>query len=371
GRRGGSSAGTVRGGGRRRRGAPPHVHRAAGGGQNDARAATSGPSAAIVGHRVARGHRDPLGGRPAVRGHTVDHQTAVRGAAPQFQRRRPRRWGFGHGTPGCRQPGASRSALFGRMRRDQRERAGSIANTVGGWGNSPRPPRRGGMLPRPVPAGAGRQPLPVRSRRSAGLHLRGRGAALATARVRYQCRSERAVAAPKVPARQRRDGPAAKGAGSRFAQYPGRGSHTAGRVEPDRPGGTGFARSRRGCDRAQFPAAGSPAMTTALGDPALRAWAYLSRVAEPPCAELAELVRQVGPAEAADRVRRGLVDDAVARHTHARREIDCAEADLEALFRRGGRLITPGDDEWPLLALAAFDGAGARLRGGPPMALWA
>jgi len=112
-------------------------------------------------------------------------------------------------------------------------------------------------------------------------------------------------------------------------------------------------------------------MTTALGDPALRAWAYLSRVAEPPCAELAELVREVGPAEAADRVRRGLVDDAVARHTHARREIDCAEADLEALFRRGGRLITPGDDEWPLLALAAFDGAGARLRGGPPMALWA
>jgi DNA processing protein len=112
-------------------------------------------------------------------------------------------------------------------------------------------------------------------------------------------------------------------------------------------------------------------MTSALDDPALRAWAYLSRVAEPPCAELAELVRQVGPAEAADRVRRGLVDDAVARHTHARREIDCAEADLEALFRRGGRLITPGDDEWPLLALAAFDGAGARLRGGPPMALWA
>jgi DNA processing protein len=112
-------------------------------------------------------------------------------------------------------------------------------------------------------------------------------------------------------------------------------------------------------------------MTTALDDPALRAWAYLSRVAEPPCAELAALVRRVGPVEAADRVRRGAVNEAVARHTDARREMDCAAADLETLARRGGRLITPGDDEWPLLAFAAFGGAGARLRGGQPMALWA
>ncbi len=42
-----------------------------------------------------------------------------------------------------------------------------------------------------------------------------------------------------------------------------------------------------------------------MTDPTLRAWAYLSRVAEPPCAELAALVRRVGPVEAADRVRRG------------------------------------------------------------------
>lgn len=112
-------------------------------------------------------------------------------------------------------------------------------------------------------------------------------------------------------------------------------------------------------------------MTTALDDPALRAWAYLSRVAEPPCADLTALVRRVGPVEAADRVRRGLVNDAVARRTHARREIDCAKGDLEVIARRNGRLITPGDDEWPLLAFAAFDGAGAKLRGGAPMALWA
>lgn len=116
-------------------------------------------------------------------------------------------------------------------------------------------------------------------------------------------------------------------------------------------------------------------MTTALDDPALRAWAYLSRVAEPPCAELAALVAHVGPVEAAERVRRGLVDDDVARRTEARREIDRGAADLELLARRGGRLITPDDDEWPLLAFAAFRGGAPRPGGAAamvaPMALWA
>ncbi len=112
-------------------------------------------------------------------------------------------------------------------------------------------------------------------------------------------------------------------------------------------------------------------MTTAVDDRALRAWAYLSRVAEPPCAELAALVQCVGPVEAADRVRRGLVDDDLARHTEARREIDRAADDLELLVRRGGRLITPDGDEWPALAFAAFGAAAIRPRGGPPMVLWA
>jgi DNA processing protein len=112
-------------------------------------------------------------------------------------------------------------------------------------------------------------------------------------------------------------------------------------------------------------------MTTADDDPVLRAWAYLSRVAEPPCAELAALVHRVGPVEAADRVRRGLVDDDVAQRTEARREIDRAAADLELLASRGGRLITSDGDEWPLLAFAAFGAAEVRSRGGPPMVLWA
>jgi DNA processing protein len=106
-------------------------------------------------------------------------------------------------------------------------------------------------------------------------------------------------------------------------------------------------------------------------DPVALGWAYLSRVAEPPCAELADLVARVGPVEAAERVRRGAVDDVVARHTEARREIDRAAADLALLARLGGRLITPDRNEWPLLAFTAFGNAEVKSRGGPPMVLWA
>jgi DNA processing protein len=110
-----------------------------------------------------------------------------------------------------------------------------------------------------------------------------------------------------------------------------------------------------------------------MTDPTLRAWAYLSRVVEPPCAELAALVHRVGPVEAAERVGRGKVDDVLARHTQARREIDRAAEDLELLARRGGRLITPDQDEWPRLAFAAF-GSGAAVskpQGRAPLVLWA
>ncbi|ORW08648.1 DNA-processing protein DprA [Mycobacterium kyorinense] len=109
-----------------------------------------------------------------------------------------------------------------------------------------------------------------------------------------------------------------------------------------------------------------------MSDPTLRAWAYLSRVAEPPCPELAALVNLVGPVDAAERIRRGYVDDALAQHTAARRDIDRAAEDLELLFRRGGRLITPEDDEWPTLAFTAFGSPAmaGKPRGGPPMVLW-
>jgi len=103
------------------------------------------------------------------------------------------------------------------------------------------------------------------------------------------------------------------------------------------------------------------------------AWAYLSRVVEVPCAELSALVQRTGPVEAAERIRRGEVHDTLAQRTEARRDIDCAPEDLEILKRRGGRLITPDDDEWPGIAFASFNGAPVRDKpqGRAPLVLWA
>ncbi len=95
------------------------------------------------------------------------------------------------------------------------------------------------------------------------------------------------------------------------------------------------------------------------------ALAYLSRVAEPPCPELAMLVNRVGPIEAAQRVKSGEVADDLARRTEARRGIDCAAEDLELLARRGGRLVTADDTEWPLLSFMAFAGVDHQLRPRP------
>ena len=84
------------------------------------------------------------------------------------------------------------------------------------------------------------------------------------------------------------------------------------------------------------------------------------------------LVNRVGPIEAAERVKSGKVADDLARRTEARRGIDCAAADLELLARRGGRLVTADDAEWPLLSFTAFAGVDHRLRpqAHPPLALW-
>lgn len=85
-----------------------------------------------------------------------------------------------------------------------------------------------------------------------------------------------------------------------------------------------------------------------------RAWAYLSRVAEPPCAPLAALVAECGAVAAAERVKRRDVPEVLQRRIEARYENDCAVADLEILDRRGGRLITPEDEEWPAWMLKDF-----------------
>lgn len=107
-----------------------------------------------------------------------------------------------------------------------------------------------------------------------------------------------------------------------------------------------------------------------MSDEVRRAWAYLSRVAEPPCPDLAALVSAHGPVEAANMVRSGNVDPKLRRWVDARREVDCAAQDLEVLDRLGGRLITPEDDEWPRLAFDPLDRL-AKRTGRAPLVLWA
>src|SRR6478672_4374003 len=109
-----------------------------------------------------------------------------------------------------------------------------------------------------------------------------------------------------------------------------------------------------------------------MTDTVMRAVAYLSRVVEPPCPQLAALVACVGPVEAAERVKRRALDDHLLPLTEARHEIDCAAEDLVVLARLGGRLITASDDEWPLLAFTAFAGVDTKQRpeAHPPLALW-
>jgi DNA processing protein len=105
----------------------------------------------------------------------------------------------------------------------------------------------------------------------------------------------------------------------------------------------------------------------------LRAFAYLSRVAEPPCPELAALVAERGAVEAADRVKRADVDEPLLSRTEARRDIDCAADDLDALARLGGRLMAPGVAEWPSASFTSFAGVDTmnRPQAHAPLVLWA
>lgn len=107
-----------------------------------------------------------------------------------------------------------------------------------------------------------------------------------------------------------------------------------------------------------------------MTDETARAWAYLSRVAEPPCPELRALALRVGPVEAADRVRDLAVDGVIAQRVEARRGIDRAAEDLDTLYGMGGRLVTPHDDEWPTLAFNGFHKVTDRPQAHAPLALW-
>jgi len=123
----------------------------------------------------------------------------------------------------------------------------------------------------------------------------------------------------------------------------------------------------------------------AVGDDVLLARAYLSRVAEPACIPVWDLVRREGPLHAAAAIQRGDVPPEVAAATSARRHSADPGADLEAAVRHGLRLVVPESEDWPHFALAALDAAVLRrlpsYRSGthrhhesgepvPPLALW-
>ncbi|WP_049773340.1 DNA-processing protein DprA [Segniliparus rotundus] len=110
------------------------------------------------------------------------------------------------------------------------------------------------------------------------------------------------------------------------------------------------------------------------------AWAYLSRVVEPPCPELIEFLKERDVVEAARLISKDELPHEqrkLRELTCARRECDFARHDLEKITQLGGRLITADSPDWPAWRLLAFEQARARDGGGhhrlalaEPLALW-
>ncbi|MBU3063871.1 DNA-processing protein DprA [Nocardia sp. NEAU-G5] len=110
-----------------------------------------------------------------------------------------------------------------------------------------------------------------------------------------------------------------------------------------------------------------------VDDERLLAWVYLSRVVQGPCAALSALIEQIGVVEAARAVRECDLPESLRGPTERRRGIDCAERDVNAMARLGGRVITPDDPEWPawrLLGLSQLD-PGRDKDASTPLVLWA
>ncbi len=117
------------------------------------------------------------------------------------------------------------------------------------------------------------------------------------------------------------------------------------------------------------PAANDPGAE--IDEAGLRAWAYLSAVAEPPCAPLIALVARYGAQETAQMIKdRTAPDRAVLAATHARFASDTSGADLALAADRGARLLTREHRDWPAWPLLALDQSTTAARGGAPLALW-
>lgn len=119
---------------------------------------------------------------------------------------------------------------------------------------------------------------------------------------------------------------------------------------------------------------GSPARGETTGEREERqlAWAYLSRVVLGPCPALTALIDSVGVREAARAVRERALPPVLRTATERRRELDTAARDLELIRDSGGRLVTPGDAEWPawrMLGLARLT-PGRDPDGAVPLVFW-
>jgi DNA processing protein len=107
-------------------------------------------------------------------------------------------------------------------------------------------------------------------------------------------------------------------------------------------------------------------MSATVSEAELLAAAYLSRVAEPACLALWQLVSVLGYEQAAEAVRTGDVSDTVRAATEARRISANPADDLDAADRNGITLLTATNERWPhfafvSLARAAERAAQARL----------
>lgn len=105
----------------------------------------------------------------------------------------------------------------------------------------------------------------------------------------------------------------------------------------------------------------------------LRAWAYLSAVAEPPCAPLITLTERYGAVETAQMVKTRRLpagNGGVLKATEARHAADTAARDLDTAAGLGARLLTRDHPDWPEWPLLALEQASTAHRGGGPLALW-
>lgn len=94
----------------------------------------------------------------------------------------------------------------------------------------------------------------------------------------------------------------------------------------------------------------------------LHARLFLLRAAEPPAPAVHHYVTDIGPVEAADQIRRGTAPAVVLN------ELTCPDAvineDLCAIDKGAARLVTPEDDDWPIVRLTGLAGRGT------PLGLW-